>query len=65
MSSEKIEELLRLAEKDDKTLKTILNYARSTKFNREDGLSELRKIVEGDERALEAVLRYARRAREP
>jgi len=59
---DKREKLIKIVEKDDKVLKTVLNYARSATFDREEALAELKKRVE-DEAVLEAVLKYAEKAR--
>ena len=65
LSSEKheelIEELKAIAGRDNFTLKTILNYARSAIVDREKALAELIEIVsENDDSVLLAVIKYAR-----
>ena len=65
LSSEKreelIEELKTIVNRDNFTLKTILNYARSAVVDREKALAELIEIVsENDDSVLLAVIKYAR-----
>jgi len=57
---ELIEELKTIVNRDNFTLKTILNYARSAVIDREKALAELIEIVSDDDRVLLAVIKYAR-----
>ena len=58
---ELIEELKTIVNRDNFTLKTILNYARSSVVDREKALAELIEIVsENDDSVLLAVIKYAR-----
>jgi len=56
----KIEELMRIVKRDEKVLRTVLQFARATRFERNRALRELRRIVEEDEHVLDTVLNYAR-----
>ena len=60
MSSE--EELFRIVESDDKVLKAVWKYVKSSRFDREVALSELKEMVK-DKKVLDAALKYAREAK--
>lgn len=64
LSSEKrerlIAELKNIVEREDFTLKTVLNYARSAVFDREKALKELIDRVSEDDNLLITTLKYAR-----
>ena len=55
-----IEELKAIVNRDNFTLKTILNYARSAVVDREKALAELIEIVSKNDSVLLAVIKYAR-----
>ena len=55
-----IEELKVIVNRDNFTLKTILNYARSAAFDREKALNELVELVSENDSVLLAVIKYAR-----
>ena len=55
-----IEELKAIVNRDNFTLKTILNYARSAVVDREKALAELIEIVSENDSVLLAVIKYAR-----
>ena len=57
---ELIEELKTIAGRDNFTLKTILNYARSAAFDREKALNELVELASETDNVLLAVIKYAR-----
>jgi hypothetical protein len=56
------EELFKIVESDDKVLKAVWKYVKSSKFDREAALSELKEMVK-DKKVLEAALKYAREAK--
>lgn len=56
----RIKELEAIAKRDDFTLKTVLNYARSAVFDREKALEELIELVSENDNLLLATLKYAR-----
>jgi len=55
-----IDELKTIVGRDNFTLKTILNYARSAVVDREKALAELIEIVSESDSVLIAVIKYAR-----
>ena len=57
---ELIEELKTIVNRDNFTLKTVLNYARSAAFDREKALNELVELVSKNDSVLLAVIKYAR-----
>jgi hypothetical protein len=60
--SSKEEELFKIVERDDKVLKAVWKYVKSSRFDREAALSELREMVK-DKRVLDVALKYAREAK--
>jgi len=57
---QKIELLLQLVGEDDFVLKSVLEYVRNAKFQREESLHELKKRLErADEWLLDAALSFA------
>jgi predicted RNA binding protein with dsRBD fold (UPF0201 family) len=56
------EELFRIVESDDKVLKAVWKYVKSSRFDREVALSELKEMVK-DKKVLDAALKYAREAK--